>query len=109
MEEFKVDRIPGSQFFDIDGVADRSRPLPHMVPSEAAFSAAATMLGIDPADTIIIYDRLGTFSSPRAWWTWKIFGHDKCARRCPESPAASHRCILQAWRVSRTEPPSASE
>lgn len=77
-EEFKAARIPGSQFFDIDGVADRSRPLPHMVPSEAAFSAAATALGIDAADTIVVYDRLGTFSSPRAWWTWKIFGHERC-------------------------------
>eukprot|EP00892_Ulva_mutabilis_P012187 jgi/Ulvmu1/9340/UM050_0091.1 len=78
-EEFQAARIPGSQFFDIDGIADRSRPLPHMVPSEAAFSAAATALGIEAADVLVIYDRLGTFSSPRAWWTWKIFGHDQVA------------------------------
>lgn len=85
-EEFKLARIPGSQFFDIDGVADRSKPLPHMVPSEAAFSAAATALGIEPSDTLVFYDRLGTFSSPRAWWTWKIFGHDKCVPS-PGGPA----------------------
>jgi thiosulfate/3-mercaptopyruvate sulfurtransferase len=77
--EFKQKRIPGSQFFDIGGVADTTKPLPHMVPSEAAFSAAASALGVGPQDMVVIYDRMGTFSAPRAWWTWKIFGHKRCA------------------------------
>lgn len=77
-DEFKDRRIPGSQFFDIDGVANTSIPLPHMVPSEAAFSAAASALKVDRQDTVVLYDRLGNWSSPRAWWTWKVFGHDRC-------------------------------
>ena len=32
--EFMADRIPTSQFFEIDGVADRTTGLPHMHPSE---------------------------------------------------------------------------
>jgi 3-mercaptopyruvate sulfurtransferase SseA len=76
-EEFKTSRIPGSQFFDIDGVANTAIPLPHMVPSEASFSAAASALNVKPETTVVLYDRVGNWSSPRAWWTWKIFGHDR--------------------------------
>lgn len=48
-----------------------------MLPSEAAFAAAADALCINPDDTIVVYDRLGAFSSPRAWWTWHVFGHKR--------------------------------
>lgn len=68
-------RIPGAQYFDLDGIADTSVNLPHMLPSEQQFSAAADALQISKDDTIVIYDRQGIFSSPRAWWTWKAFGH----------------------------------
>lgn len=76
-DEFKQKRIPGAQFFDIDGVANTSIPLPHMVPSDAAFSAAASALNVGPDDTVVLYDSVGNWSSPRAWWTWKIFGHNR--------------------------------
>lgn len=45
-----------------------------MLPSEAAFAAAADALGITNDDTVIMYDGMGLFSSPRAWWTWKVGG-----------------------------------
>lgn len=77
--EFCTDRIPGSLFFDLDGVADHSTDLPHMLPSEQQFEAAADALGISNNDTVVLYDRNGIFSSPRAWWTWHALGHDKVA------------------------------
>jgi len=81
--EFQAKRIPGSAFFDIDGVATLGSGFPHMLPSEAAFAAAADALGVTTSDTVVVlYDRIGTFSCPRAWWTWKVFGHDKCAACC---------------------------
>ncbi len=39
--EFLAGHIPGAVFFDIDAIADRSTDLPHMLPDEAAFAAAA--------------------------------------------------------------------
>ncbi len=45
-EEFKRDRIPGSQFFDVDKISDPDTDLPHMLPTEQAFAAAADVLGI---------------------------------------------------------------
>lgn len=76
IDEFiHLGRIPGSQYFDLDGVSRTDTDLPHMLPSEDAFGAAADALGISENDTIVIYDRQGIFSAPRAWWTWKVFGH----------------------------------
>ncbi|KAI8469581.1 MAG: thiosulfate sulfurtransferase [Monoraphidium minutum] len=77
--EFKAARIPGARFWDIDGVADAATDLPHMLPSEAAFAAAADALGISNGDTVVVYDGMGLFSAPRAWWTWKVFGHERVA------------------------------
>ena len=45
-EEFRASRIPGSRFFDMDRVSDPSTDLPHMLPSEGAFAAAADALGV---------------------------------------------------------------
>jgi 3-mercaptopyruvate sulfurtransferase SseA len=42
--------------------------LPHMLPSERAFAAAVSALGIENKDKVIIYDGLGIFSAARVWW-----------------------------------------
>jgi thiosulfate/3-mercaptopyruvate sulfurtransferase len=48
-----------------------------MLPSEEAFAAAADALGISNDDAVVVYDGMGMFSAPRAWWTWRVFGHDR--------------------------------
>jgi thiosulfate/3-mercaptopyruvate sulfurtransferase len=74
-QEFEAGHIPGAVYFDIDGIADHSTDLPHMLPSPSEFSAAAGKLGIGNGDTVVIYDGSGIFSAPRAWWTLKAMGH----------------------------------
>lgn len=76
-EQFKQNRIPGSSFFDMDNIADKSSNLPHMLPTEAAFAAAADALGIANTSQVVVYDRLGIFSAARVWWTFKVFGHER--------------------------------
>src|SRR5205085_2393869 len=44
--EYLAGRIPGAVRFDIDKVADRTVPLPHMIPSAEQFAAAVGALGI---------------------------------------------------------------
>jgi thiosulfate/3-mercaptopyruvate sulfurtransferase len=34
-------------------------------------------LGVTAASTVVLYDGLGTFASPRAWWTFRVFGHHR--------------------------------
>ena len=38
--EFKKARIPGARFFDLDEVADKSSPYPHMLPNAHDFAEA---------------------------------------------------------------------
>ena len=77
IEEFCKRRIPGAKFFDIDKVADVNTDLPHMLPSSASFAAAADALGITNSSTVVLYDGLGIFSAPRAWFTFRAYGHDR--------------------------------
>jgi len=76
-KEFEAGHIPGAVFFDIDGIADRSSGLPHMLPSPGEFSKAVGALGIGDGETVVGYDGSGLFSAPRLWWTFKAMGHDK--------------------------------
>ncbi|MSP52465.1 MAG: 3-mercaptopyruvate sulfurtransferase [Alphaproteobacteria bacterium] len=73
--EYAARRIPGARFFDIDAIADLSTPLPHMLPSERDFAAAATSFGIGNADQVVVYDGAGLLSAARVWWMFKTFGH----------------------------------
>jgi thiosulfate/3-mercaptopyruvate sulfurtransferase len=74
--EYLAGHIPGAFRFDIDEIADHSTDLPHMLPSPADFAAAVGELGIGDQDTIVVYDGHGMFSSPRVWFTFRLFGID---------------------------------
>lgn len=75
--EYLSGHIPGAAFFDIDGIADTQTVLPHMLPAPADFARSVGALGISQDHTIVVYDELGLFSAPRAWWTFRLFGADK--------------------------------
>ncbi|XP_057957402.1 thiosulfate/3-mercaptopyruvate sulfurtransferase 1, mitochondrial [Malania oleifera] len=77
LQEYQVAHIPGALFFDVDGISDRTANLPHMLPSEEAFAAAVTALGIENKDGVVVYDGKGIFSAARVWWMFRVFGHDR--------------------------------
>lgn len=72
--EYLERHIPGAVFFDIDGVADKSTNLPHMLPTPEAFAAAVGEMGISETDRIVVYDGAGLGSSARVWWTFRTMG-----------------------------------
>jgi thiosulfate/3-mercaptopyruvate sulfurtransferase len=72
--EYLAGHIPGAVFFDIDGIADTSSDLPHMLPAPADFARMVGALGISETMTIVVYDELGLFSAPRVWWTFRAMG-----------------------------------
>ncbi|MFC0229412.1 3-mercaptopyruvate sulfurtransferase [Serratia aquatilis] len=74
LAEFERGHIPGAVYFDIDDVADKNTSLPHMLPTEEAFSEAVGKLGISEKQTIVFYDEGNQFSAPRGWWTFRNFG-----------------------------------
>jgi thiosulfate/3-mercaptopyruvate sulfurtransferase len=75
-KEFEAGHIPGAVFFDIDGIADHTTDLPHMMPVPGEFSKAVGALGIGDGETVVVYDGSGIFSAPRVWWMLKAMGHD---------------------------------
>jgi thiosulfate/3-mercaptopyruvate sulfurtransferase len=77
--EFAEAHIPGAQFFDIDELSDTASPLPHMLPSPEKFSSRMRKMGIGDGKRVIAYDSVGLFSAARAWWMFKVFGHEDVA------------------------------
>lgn len=72
--EYEAAHIAGAVFFDVDAIADRSSPLPHMLPTAEDFAAAMGALGVSDAMHIVVYDGAGLFSAPRVRWTLRAFG-----------------------------------
>jgi thiosulfate/3-mercaptopyruvate sulfurtransferase len=77
--EFLDAHIPGARFLDINKVADRSDPSPHMLPSAADFSAAMTELGVGRGDRIIVYDNSPLRTAARGWFMFRHFGAERVA------------------------------
>src|SRR5687768_6909069 len=72
--------IPGALRFDFDDVlTDHSTSLPHMMPSAVFFQEEMQKMGVDQASAIVVYDKDGIYSSPRAWWMFRAVGHDQVA------------------------------
>ncbi|KAF9535576.1 Rhodanese-like domain-containing protein [Crepidotus variabilis] len=76
-EEFMNSRIHHSQFLDLDGVASpHELGLKHMMPNSQTFAKACVeKLGISRDTRVVIYDSHGVFSSPRALFMFRAFGH----------------------------------
>ena len=69
-------KIIKAQEFNFDTeICDKQSKLPHMMCSADAFESYAKNLGINHDSVVIIYDAMGIFSSPRAWWMFKLMGH----------------------------------
>ena len=73
--EYLARHIPSAHFFDIDAVSDATHPCPHMLPTASMFTEQMHALGIGADTEVVIYDTKGLFSAPRAWWMFRVFGH----------------------------------
>lgn len=68
--------IPGSLRFDVETVfSDVSAAFPHTRLAPDDFQREARALGINDDSDIVVYDNMGIYSSPRAWWLLKAMGH----------------------------------
>ena len=77
--EYRAAHIPGAVFFDVEEISDTASPLPHMVPSPEKFAARVRKLGLGDGNRIIIYDNSDLWSAARAWWMFRLFGHEDVA------------------------------
>ena len=77
--EYSASHIPDALYFDIDVVADKSNPLPHMMPSTVQFASQVKKMGIGDGSQIVVYDSEGLYSAARVWWMFRTMGHDDVA------------------------------
>jgi thiosulfate/3-mercaptopyruvate sulfurtransferase len=78
-QEFAAEHIPGAYFFDIDDVADKKNPLPHMLPSSVQFASQIKAMGIGDGTRVVVYDTEGLYSAARVWWMFRAMGHEDVA------------------------------
>jgi thiosulfate/3-mercaptopyruvate sulfurtransferase len=111
--EYLQEHIPGAVRFDVDTIADRTNPLPHMLPTEGQFAKEVGALGISDTDTIVVYDGAGLFAAPRVWWTFRVFGAEKVfildgglPKWKREGRPLQSGTVVRAPRVFRTRDPT---
>lgn len=78
-ECYRDRHIPGAVFFDIDRIADRDSHLPHMLPTAETFAREVGALGIGSNHRVVLYDQSGLAGAARAWWMFRVFGHERVA------------------------------
>jgi thiosulfate/3-mercaptopyruvate sulfurtransferase len=104
--EFAAQHIPGAVYFDIDVIADKSNPLPHMLPSPEQFSAAVSKLGLGSGNKIVVYDTTPMTGACRVWWMFRAMGYRDVAILDGGLPKwmAEGRAVTDAVTVPREKP-----
>ena len=79
-EEATKTGIPNALIFDLKNTfKDLKATLPNTMPGPEYFSKEVQKLGINKNSKIVIYDHHGIYSSPRAWWIFRVMGHQNVA------------------------------
>ncbi len=74
--ELQGKTIPGARFFDLKrDFSDPDAEFPNTLPSADQFEKGCRELGIKNSSTIVVFDSLGIYSSPRVWWMFNAMGH----------------------------------
>ena len=75
--EYLAGHIPGAAYADLDTeLASHGEPADgrHPLPSRETLQDAARRWGVNPGDTVVVYDGAGNLSAARAWWLLKDAG-----------------------------------
>ena len=69
--------IAGAKKLDLENeLCDLTSKQTHAFPTVAQFIEVISGLGISQASQVVIYDNQGIYSSPRAWWIFKVMGFE---------------------------------
>ncbi|PIK32923.1 putative 3-mercaptopyruvate sulfurtransferase [Apostichopus japonicus] len=108
-QEYAEKHIPGAMFFDIDKVSDQTSPYSHALPQPWLFSDYACHLGISNDTHVVVYDnhdKFSAFSSPRAWWMLRVFGHQRVSvleGGLPKWIKEGHPVTSEVMQIDKTE------
>ena len=100
-----ITTIPNAIRFDIDGeFSQANTPFPHMLPSEEDFTNKVQKLGINNDSQVVVFDSVGIFSAPRAWWMFRAMGHNNVSLLnggLPAWQAAGLNCANEYKKVKQ--------
>ena len=70
--------IKGARFFDLKNTfVNQNSELPNTIPTLESFEFEAQKLGLNKNSKIVVFDSSGVYSSPRAWWLFKLMGYNQ--------------------------------
>ena len=76
-EEYQQGHIPSALNVWRNQITDSSYAYGGMMPTKPQFEALLSQLGINPTDTIVIYDDKAECDAARLWWILAFYGHEK--------------------------------
>ncbi len=76
---FRDGHVPGARRFDLDLFSEPGADHPHTVPSATRFASLAGALGIGDDTTVVVTEGRRPFAAARAWFLFRLFGHDRVA------------------------------
>lgn len=69
-------QIVGARHFNLkNDFSDQNASFPNTFPSAKQFEDSAQKLGINQESSIVVYDNVGIYTSPRVWWMFHVMGH----------------------------------
>lgn len=74
-EEFQTGHIPNALNVWRNQITDTSYAYGGMMPGKSQVESLLSKLGIQPTDTIVIYDDKAECDAARLWWILKFYGH----------------------------------
>ena len=61
-------------FLDLDGLKDKTSPVPAALPTAEQFAARMVQIGVNDGDRVVIYDGSAVKTSARAWFIFRMYG-----------------------------------
>lgn len=77
--EFQAAHIAGARFLDLPTLKDSASPVPSALPTAEQFERRMRELGVENDDLVILYDNSALHSAARAFFMFRMFGHDNVA------------------------------
>ena len=76
--DYEAGHIPGAYYLDLQqDLSDAGSDFRFTVPSVAQFEAVMRHAGIAESDTVVVYAANHPMWACRAWWLFKVFGHER--------------------------------
>lgn len=75
-ETFEAGHIPRSVFVPLNRLNNPDDPVSGQIGTAAQFAETVSGLGIEPDDTVVLYDARYSLLAARAYWVFAYYGHE---------------------------------